>query len=56
MNIAWYKVAGEAHLVECTAKWFEALHISQAWNQMDVAAEALSSGQGGSHKYKPNSI
>jgi len=30
MNIAWYKVAGEAHLVECTAKWFEALHISQA--------------------------
>ena len=34
-NIAWHKAPGHMRMGERTAEWFEARHVSVAWNQMD---------------------
>jgi len=39
VNIAWHKVRGEARLGECTAEWFEARHLTRAWNQTNTITE-----------------
>jgi len=39
VNIAWHKVRGKARLGEQTAEWFEARHLTQAWNQTDQITE-----------------
>jgi len=34
-NIAWHKAPGNMRMGERTAEWFEACHVSVAWNQTD---------------------
>jgi len=44
VNVAWHKVHGHAQLGEHSSEWFEACHISQAWNQTDAKASPAQVG------------
>ncbi len=44
VNVAWHKVKGHTWLGKRSSEWFEAHHISQAWNQTNAKASPVQVG------------